>query len=287
MTSVSAIIPAYNAEKFIEATIKSILAQTHGSIEIIVVDDGSTDNTPSLLHQFHSEIKLVSQENLGVAAARNIGAKIAKGEFLAFLDADDLWMPEKIACQLTRILDADMIYTDRANFGELGGLSDLKSEANDLREGMIYQTLLTEGNFITLSSVMIRASVFDKLGGFNEARELSGVEDWELWLRVAKSHKIAVVDKSLVKYRVHADGISKNISAMFAAQERVLDAFLDNGDTLLARTAQAKSASTSAWFAQNSGNFALAIKLHLRVLMYQPLNLATYKQLIKCLLHKS
>lgn len=287
MTSVSAIIPAYNAEKFIEATIKSILAQTHGSIEIIVVDDGSTDNTPSLLHQFHSEIKLVSQENLGVAAARNIGAKIAKGEFLAFLDADDLWMPEKIACQLTRILDADMIYTDRANFGELGGLSDLKSEANDLREGMIYQTLLTEGNFITLSSVMIRASVFDKLGGFNEARELSGVEDWELWLRVAKSHKIAVVDKSLVKYRVHADGISKNISAMFAAQERVLDAFLDNGDTLLARTAKAKSASTSAWFAQNSGNFALAIKLHLRVLMYQPLNLATYKQLIKCLLHKS
>jgi teichuronic acid biosynthesis glycosyltransferase TuaG len=286
VTLVSAIVPAYNAARFIEATIQSILAQTHSSIEIIVIDDGSTDKTPAILEKFKNDLTVITQKNLGVAAARNMGAKTATGDFLAFLDADDLWRPEKISCQLDLTLDADMVYSDRTNFGQLGGLATQKSDANALLEGMIHSELLTAGNFITLSSVLIRTSLFHKLGGFNEARELSGVEDWELWLRVAKTHKIAVANKPLVEYRIHADGISKNVPAMFAAQERVLNAALRDEDTGIAKTARANSASTSAWFSQNSRNFAYAFKLHLRALRFRPMTPATYKQLAKCLLRR-
>ena len=127
MTLVTAIVPVFNGEQFIEETIGSVLAQSHNPIQIIVVDDGSTDQTPAILDRFKNVVTVITQQNRGVAAARNSAAKLALGEFIAFIDADDIWEPEKIELQLEDIGNAALSYTDRINFGELGALSATKS----------------------------------------------------------------------------------------------------------------------------------------------------------------
>lgn len=287
MSLVSAIVPVYNGENFIAATIESILAQTYCDIEIIVIDDGSTDNTPTILNQYKEQITVCRQDNSGVGAARNQGAKIAQGEFLAFIDADDLWEPDKTRIQLFEIGDAALSYTDRINFGTLGQLSAVKSDASILRDGSIFESLLREGNFITLSSVIVSKSIFDSIGGFNECLSLSGVEDWHLWLRLTKSHKVKATREPLVRYRVHAGGISKNIAAMYRAQERVLDEILTGSTKQLVNSARAYSASTSAWFAANAGDFSLARRLYLKSLKRNPSNASTWKSIVKCLVHRA
>ncbi len=151
MARVSIIVPAYNAESFIEATIRSALAQTHADVEVIVVDDGSTDATRDRLREFGDRIVVHRQANKGVAAARNRGALAAAGDWLAFLDSDDLWLPDKVERQLAAAA-GPMIYTDRYNIGTRGDLPELQSCVTPLHEGDIFLRLLLEGNFITASS---------------------------------------------------------------------------------------------------------------------------------------
>ncbi len=287
LPKVSVIIPAFNSEAYLVETIHSALSQTYTNMEIIVIDDGSTDQTQNLLRNFGERIQVVSQENGGVAAARNNGVRLSKGDFLAFLDSDDIWDSDKIRIQMSEISDAALSYTDRLNFGDLGFLAEVKSEANELREGTIFEPLLLEGNFITLSSTVIRRSVFEAVGGFDENREISGVEDWHLWLKIARHCKAKAIRKPLVKYRIHPDGISKNVKAMHHAQELVLDEFLADSTRQFANKARACSASTSAWFAANSGDFQLARSLYLKALRRRPLSTSTVKNLVKCFLHKA
>ncbi len=169
----------------------------------------------------------------------------------------------------------------------MGQLSKIKSDANILRDGAIFERLLLEGNFITLSSVIVRQSIFDSVGGFNECRNLSGVEDWDLWLRLTKSHKVKAKREPLVRYRVHTGGISKNIAAMYRAQELVLDEILTGSTKPLVNGARACSASTSAWFAANAGDFSLARRLYLKALKRNPGNASTWKSFVKCLAHRA
>ncbi|MEI7710153.1 MAG: glycosyltransferase [Rhodospirillales bacterium] len=212
--TVTVIIPAYNAAAYIARTVGSALAQTHMPLEILVVDDGSKDRTADIVAAMPAPVRLIRKENGGPASARNLGAREAKGTWLALLDADDLWQPEKLAAQLR--LGAD------PSVGLIHCLPDHRSAVvpDELTFAMMW-----DQNWIINSSVLIRREAFESLGGFNEARALISVEDYNLWVRVAASPwRILTCQQILVHY-TRGIGISSN-------SERFMKASLFNVEDL-------------------------------------------------------
>jgi glycosyltransferase involved in cell wall biosynthesis len=156
MSTVSAIIPAYNAEAFIREAIDSALAQTVPPLEILVVDDGSTDRTTSIVAAYPPPVRLLSRSNAGPAHARNTGAAHAIGDWLGFLDADDVWLPEKLERQLQRAAatGAPFVCCDRLNIGALDGLPVVHGELQPIIEGDVFERLLL-GNVVGTSGVLV------------------------------------------------------------------------------------------------------------------------------------
>jgi glycosyltransferase involved in cell wall biosynthesis len=293
MTTVSVIIPAFNASAFIIEAIESVVCQTLDGVEIIVVDDGSSDETVSLVRTFGKAIKLITQSNRGASEARNRGVREASGEFVAFLDADDLWEPNKLSRQMAAVGRGDGIcYTDRVNFGQLGALSELQSDGVLQPSGNVYRDLLL-CNFITTSSVLMRRQLFLDLGGFNKCLRVA--HDWDLWLRVAENYTVVFCAEPLVRYRVHSSGISKTaIETMFWEQERILDeAFARSGNRQTEFPAsfwshtRISSAGAAAFAAANAGQWGLAIKMYGRRIARGPLSISGYKGLLKSALRKA
>ena len=204
--TVSVIIPAYNAERFIARTIQSCLDQTVPPLEILVADDGSSDRTAEIVSSFPAPVRLLRKKNGGPASARNHAAREAKGDWLAMLDADDRWMPTKLERQLTFDVSPDI--------GVIHCLSACS------REGVPAEVTfdhLWEQNWIVNSSVMIRRSVFESLKGFDEDPRLISVEDYNLWLRVAAAGwKIVTCQEILVEY-TRGIGISSHTEKFFKA----------------------------------------------------------------------
>jgi glycosyltransferase involved in cell wall biosynthesis len=292
MTLVSTIIPAYNAAAYVRETIDSALAQTHREHEIIVVDDGSTDGTWEILQSYGDAIQAVRQPNGGPARARNTGARIARGEWLAFLDADDLWLPEKLQRQLAEAerTGAALVYTNRENFGSCETVSTLQSDGVTLHAGESFERLL-EGNFITLSSVLVDRRVFAEAGGFDEAAVLIGVEDWDLWLRIAAAHPIALCREPLTRYRRHPGGISRNVNRMrqglFATLERAFG--LERAGRLPAaarRRAQSQAWGVLGGVATNGRPFS-GTPYFLRSALLEPLSPQAWKQVVKSCLGRA
>jgi glycosyltransferase involved in cell wall biosynthesis len=266
------------------------LAQTHPAHEIIVIDDGSTDSTVKLVEQYGSSVRLIRQENTGPAAARNQGVRAAIGTWVAFLDSDDVWMPDKLQRQLARAkaTGAIFVYTDRENCGQCTGTSRYGSDAVSLPEGEVYEQLL-QGNFITLSGVMMRRDLFLQSGGFCES--LRTVEDWDLWLRIAAQHEVALCPDPLVRYRIHPDGISRSVSLMEKNIFTVLDLALssDRGRTVSRRTvrqAMASAWSALGWSASATSPFR-AVPYYFHSLLTDPLNYSTFKQFLKSCLGRA
>ena len=289
-SSVSVVIPTYNAAEFIQEAITTALEQSHAPKEIIVVDDGSTDNTKEILSDVN-EIHFVRQNNKGPASARNHGASLATGQWIAFLDADDLWAPTKLEVQLRRAKEAgaELIYSNRRNFGDCTNVAVIQSEAVKLWEGQVFNQLLN-GNFVTLSSVMIRSDVFRVCNGFDISPELMGAEDWDLWLRVASQNiQFAACHEPLTFYRRHAEGISRNLEQM----RRALDATLARAFALrpnsitpcMKRAAKANAYGVLGWIATNAG--ASSIKYWRRAVFYEPTSVTNWKQLAKACLKRS
>lgn len=279
----SVVIPAFNAQAFIDETVRSALAQTHGDVEVIVVDDGSTDDTLNCLERFGDRIIVHRQRNAGVAAARNAGVSKAKGEWVAFLDADDVWLPDKLERQL-KAAQAPLVYTNRCNIGARGDVPAVQTDVTPMHEGDVFLALLIEGNFITMSSVMIRRELFDEMGGFFEG--LAGTEDWDLWLRVAERHSIRWCPEPLVRYRFHAAGISRNDRRMRQQRELVVARALalDRGQTLnwtTKRRIRAHTWMTTAFDAGRAGARGRALVDCGRAAIAWPLSLQTYKEALK------
>ncbi len=211
MPKVSVIIPTYNREKYITETINSVLKQTYSDYEIIVVDDGSTDNTEQLIkEQFGDKIIYLFKTNGGPASARNLGIRVAKGEYIAFLDSDDLWMPEKLEIQID-YMDAHpecgLSFTKALSF-----IADSISQYEDME--LMYNittspTLknLIQGNFIPNLTVITQKRCIDDVGGFDERKELIGKEDYELWIRVAMNYSIACIPRVLARYQLHGENL--------------------------------------------------------------------------------
>ena len=213
---VSVVIPAYNTANTINETLHSVRAQTHANLEIIIVDDGSKDDTLSIA-QSHAEadsrVRIVCKPNGGVASARNLGAEHAKAEFLAFVDADDLWAPTKIELQLARL---------KAGGPEMGlvycwsSIIDADSRVTALTlgaqfEGVVLPELLTNNFIGNGSCALVRRAAFEKALGFEPALRAAGAEGCEdilFYSRVAEHYLFGVVDDFLVGYRMLPDSMS-------------------------------------------------------------------------------
>lgn len=204
---VSVIIPTYNRGRVIKEAIDSVLAQDYTEFELIVVDDGSTDHTSDVLDSYRNVIKVLSQKNKGVSAARNRGIAEASGKFIAFLDSDDLWLPQKLSTQIeffNKTPDALICQTEEVWIRN--GLRVNPKKRHKKPSGMIFKLSL-ELCLVSPSAVMIKRSLFDRVGEFDET--LPACEDYDLWLRISSRFPIYLIDTPLIiKRGGHDDQLS-------------------------------------------------------------------------------
>jgi glycosyltransferase involved in cell wall biosynthesis len=202
MPSVSVIIPVYNRVELICQALSSVRAQTFRDFEVVVVDDGSTDSTAAVVKAHYPEVRLIQKENAGVSAARNRGIQEARGEWIAFLDSDDVWLPHKLSRQVAFLElhpDIDLLYARMWSY-TVGREHERQLEPKSV--SLTFEDLLNGHNSVTTSTVMVRRRVFDVVGMFNEG--LPAVEDHELWIRIAERFKLGFLDEVVAEYRRHA-----------------------------------------------------------------------------------
>lgn len=231
---VSVVIAAYNAAQFLPATLASATSQTYPHLEIHVVDDGSTDETAALLERARlgdSRITVHQQPNRGQASAKNLGVERSRGEYVAFLDADDVWMPDKIALQVPLMApeDVGVCYTDTMFIDENGQL--FSRPRLEYHSGWITEPLFLD-NFVNFPSTMVKRRCFDELGMFDE--DLTMGIDWDLWLRFSTRYRFVYLDQPLLQYRVWAGQMSSNIDGRFDGATRIMRKFERDHPTAVA-----------------------------------------------------
>lgn len=220
---VSVIIPTFNRAHLIGKAIKSVLNQTYKDFEIIVVDDGSTDNTEEIVKSF-TDFKIhyiCHKHNRGASTARNTAIKASRGEYFAFLDSDDEWLPEKLDKQM-KIFESEssevgVVYTGDYYVDEKD--KEIKKVHIPRKEGYIYEELLA-GNYVgTPSALLVKKECFTKVGLFDE--DLSGSEDYDMWFRIAKYYKFRYVKDLLVVCLIHNNQITANSEVMIEGVKRI------------------------------------------------------------------
>ncbi len=289
--SISVVIPVYNAGLPLREAIDSALAQTDVNVEVIVVDDGSTCQvTQEILDSYGTQIRCLRQKNAGPAAARNVGVQHASHEWIAFLDQDDIWLPQKSRVQLAAAQEsgADVIYTNARNFGELERVGELRCDPAQMPTGEVFEALLLD-NFLTMAGVMIRRSTFLAAGSFRP--EFAGVDDWDMWLKVsAAGAQFHAVPEPLILYRWHSGSLSKRHHQMKALREQVLLEALNSprGRQVpwnFRRRALARVRSTSAWFIAEKEPMQAAV-WYAQSIAYWPLEMNSWKGFVKSCLRR-
>jgi glycosyltransferase involved in cell wall biosynthesis len=211
MPKISVVIPTYNRANLLPTAVTSVLEQTYRDLEILVIDDGSTDNTWEILQAFSGKVRPVHQQNTGGGAARNRGIREASGDFIAFLDSDDLWLQEKLEVQMELVARSPGLtwaYSDAYAFsGESGEILFVFSQRSRQYSGDIGGRLLFS-DFIPSPTPVVHRSVFEDVGGFSDMKV---GEDWEMWLRIAAKYPVGRSSEVLAGYRVHADAVSSQI----------------------------------------------------------------------------
>jgi glycosyltransferase involved in cell wall biosynthesis len=223
MPKVSVIIPAYNAMRYLPKTLDSVLQQTFTDFEVLIINDGSSDTIIEWGSKIaDTRVQLITQTNLGVSAARNAGITLSQGEYIAFLDADDLWEYTHLYKQVSYLENnpkIGVVYTWTQLIDECDRPTGriFASHAN----GMIWQELLEKDVISTGSSAMVRRSCLDSVGGFDT--ELAHAEDLELWLRIARQYQIGVIKEPLTMYRQHSNNTTKNREKMLHGLRMVFE----------------------------------------------------------------
>lgn len=220
--NISIILPVYNRQHTIARAIQSVLCQTYKHFELIIVDDASTDQTESVVSSFRdSRICYLSHDRTkGASAARNTGIRHAKGEWIAFHDSDDEWMPEKLSKQVEIINQfgstdpAPIIYTGFYRYNQNGAREYIPPNSITVKEGFIVHSLL-KGNFVSTQTVILKKECIEKVGGFDE--NLPRFQDWELWLRLAPEHPFILIDEPLVNVYFSEKSISADSSLIVEA----------------------------------------------------------------------
>ncbi len=222
--AVSVVIPAHNAEKHICETLDSVLAQTYRDFEVIVVDDGSADATQELVRAYGPRVRLVTQKHGGPSAARNRGIREASGRFIAFVDSDDLWLPEKLGEQVSRFDHegrVGLVYCQVDRMTAEG--QPIATHHPPLPKGRVFLELL-ERNHCWTSGVIVRREALEKCGLFDE--HMVWAEDWHLWLRIARQYEFDVVERVLALHRVHDASLTRRLEDAYLGARHVLDTAL-------------------------------------------------------------
>lgn len=224
---VTVVVVNYNYGRYLRECVESVLAQTYGNIEVIVVDDGSTDDSLRVLRAYADRILIVHQENKGVSAARNAGAVKGRGQWIAFLDSDDAWQPDKLQQQSRCFRDdaAGMVFCGVEYIDDSGAYLGNTSPAIS---GDILPQLVT---FVPLtiaggSTAVVRADCYRELGGFDE--KLSTAADLDMWIRIAAKYEIRAVTAALVKCRRHSSSMSLNVGLFERDNYRLLTKAFSN-----------------------------------------------------------
>lgn len=224
---VSVIMPAYNASEFIQEAIDSVIAQSYRNWELLIIDDGSTDRTSTIISQnllADDRIKAFYQENGRQGKARNLGLKNAKGDYIAFLDADDKWLPEKLAIQLKEIdqFNADLVFSDSFVFFD-NQLPEKKIRLNTLNS--VFNGLDALETFLFLNRIPILTVLAKKdkildVNGFSEIPSIQNAEDYHLWLKLLINNSVFYgSDKTLAAYRVHTSSVTQEDK--FASTQKI------------------------------------------------------------------
>lgn len=226
---VSVIIPCYNQAHYLGEAVRSVLGQTCQDFEIIVVDDGSTDNTPQVVASFGKFVRYVYQTNAGLSAARNTGICATTSEYVGFLDADDLWLPDFLRT-LVSILNRDQrfeaIYSGSQFVDVDGNLLPQKIMRTVSPDGL--HDALIDGEFFPPCTVLARRSVFDKVGLFDVS--LNASEDWDMWLRISEKFLFASEPRVLALYRMHGNNMSRDLNRMLESQLQVARKHFGSGE---------------------------------------------------------
>jgi glycosyltransferase involved in cell wall biosynthesis len=218
---VSVVIPVYNGEQYLEKTVESILAQDYKNIELILVNDGSSDNSAAIMKALEdkdSRVKPFYNENGGVAYARNFGINQAKGEFVAFCDQDDLWLPSKISKQIPLFDNPNigLVYSGAIAQYELYNKQS-KPGFKNKHKGDVFNQLV-KINMFTCCTAVVRQTNLAQVNGFDDDRALMGVDDWHLWLKLAMVCEFDYVEEHLAIHVFHGDNYSLNDEKMHEAE---------------------------------------------------------------------
>jgi glycosyltransferase involved in cell wall biosynthesis len=209
--TISVVIPAYNSAAYIRETLESVLAQTYPPLETIVIDDGSTDTTAEIVQSYAGRVRLLQQDHQGVSAARNLGIKEARGDYIAFVDSDDLWLPEKLRLQAACLLEKDVVwvtcYVDY--FSDKSG-QILYHYRKKLYEGDVLEQEFVY-KFIRSPTPVVKRTVFEEIGYFNEEYDVRTIEDTDMWLRIAARYPLGAVYKVLALKREYPASSSNSM----------------------------------------------------------------------------
>jgi len=220
---VSVIVPVYNREKYVGGAILSILAQTYQSIEIILVNDGSSDRSLEIIREFKvkhpNKIIVIDQKNQGQVVSRNNAIRRATGQYIAFLDSDDLWHPLKLERQIPLFTkNVGLVYCGIDNIDEHGKVINTVLCDQSVTGDILPQLLIR--NRMTGGTVVLTREAVDKVGFFDE--EFSAAENWDLWIRVCREYDARLVNEALVQYRIHPGNMSKDRMLMLSAKESII-----------------------------------------------------------------
>jgi glycosyltransferase involved in cell wall biosynthesis len=277
MSCVSVVIPNYNYSRFLRETIDSVLAQTYREIEVIVVDDGSTDDSKEILAGYSDRIQTVFQQNQGVSAARNNGVKASRGKYVAFLDADDSWMPEKIEKQMARFAADDSLGLVHVGVREIDADGNVLLDRLEGLEGEVAKELLMlkrEGVLGGGSGLMVPRVIFDEVGGFDT--RLSTSADWDLFYQIASRHPVGFVPELLIRYRVHTSNMHSNVEVMEHDMSIAFEKAFGKEPPPSSRDAYGNLYKTLAGSYFRSGDYAAFIRSAVKSLGYQPGNLSYF-----------
>lgn len=281
MAKVSIIVPTFNCSRYLPQALKSILEQSVGDYEVLIVDDGSTDDTTlvvdALKEGFGDRLRYIYQENAGLASARNTAIRYAGGEYIALLDADDLWLPRRLEMGLSVLENNErigLVHADIIRFSTEGNTLDAPERDRRLLSGRIFKHIFLRTADISCPTVLFRKSCCDRVGLFDENLSRLGCEDRDLWLRIAKLYDVHFIDEKLACYRSHSGSMSRNKEKMLRARLYVVDKHAPRGgeDILLRYRALGKIYRDRGDEMLLSEQFADAKKEYFRALQYWPFN---------------
>ncbi len=216
---VSVIMPTYNGSKYIEASIDSALAQTYPHVEVIVIDDGSKDNTTEVVSRYGDRVTLIQQQNAGTAAARNLGIRSSHGELIALLDHDDLWLPEKLQKQVPIFAESPrvgMVHT---------GARWFQTETHAITSEVLPAPILDYHDLlawclVSCCTVLFTRKAFDEAGGFDAS--LLGTDDWDMWIRIAALYEVRGLREVLSEVRLHSSNQGSNAERTYTHCMRLI-----------------------------------------------------------------